>query len=105
MGHVGYRFGTMCSSFHNISHAALAWVALTQILGRDLGIKDVFWCGFVMILAGSVNLARLSMMALWPEYFDTIHGPLGGQIAGTLTIILIAFVCIFGQRRELFARA
>lgn len=95
----------MCSSFHNISHAALAWVALTQTLGRDLGIKDVFWCGLVMILAGSVNLARLITMALWPKYFDTIHGPLGGQIAGTLTIILIAFVCIFGQRRELFARA
>ena len=101
----GMQIWTTCSSFHNISHAALAWVALTQTLGRDLGIKDVFWCGLVMILAASVNLARLITMALWPEYFDTIHGPLGGQIAGTLTIILIAFVCIFGQRRELFARA
>jgi hypothetical protein len=103
-GSRGIQIGTMCSSFHNISHAALAWVALTQTLGRDLGFKDVFWCGFVMILAGSVNLARLSLMVRWPEYLDTIHGPLGGQIAGTLTIILIAFVCIFGQRRELFAR-
>jgi hypothetical protein len=94
-----------CSSFHNISHAALAWVALTQTLGRDLEIKDVFWCGFAMISAASVNLARVSMIALWPAYYDTIHGPVGGGIAGALTIILIAFVCILGQRRELFARA
>jgi hypothetical protein len=96
---------TECSSFHNLSHAALAWVALTQTLGRDLGIKDVFWCGLAMILAASVNLLRLSMMVMWPDYFDTIHGPVGAQIAGSLTIILIAFVCIIGQRRELFARA
>jgi exosortase/archaeosortase family protein len=94
-----------CSSFHNFSHAALAWVALTQTLGRDLEIKDVFWCGFVTILAASVNVARLSTIALWPEYFETIHGPLGNEIAGTLAILLIAFVCIGGQRRELFARA
>jgi hypothetical protein len=94
-----------CSSFHNISHAALAWVALTQTLGRDLEIKDFFWCGFAMISAASVNLARLSMIALWPKYYDTIHGPLGGEIAAALTITLIACVCIVGQRRELFARA
>jgi len=101
----GIQIWAPCSSFHNISHAALAWVALTQILGRDLGARDVFWCGLAIVLAASVNLARLTMMVVWPEYFDTIHGPLGGQIAGSVTIILIAFVCIIGQRRELFTRA
>jgi len=101
----GIQIWAACSSFHNISHAALAWVALTQILERDLGVKDLFWCGLAIILAASVNLARLTMLVQWPEYFDTIHGPLGHQIAGSLTIILVAFVCIFGQRRELFARA
>ena len=58
-----------------------------------------------MILAGAVNLARLSAMAISYEYYVIFHGPLGEQIAGTLTILLIALVCIFGQRRELFARA
>ena len=105
VGSPGIQIWPECSSFHNFSHAALAWVALTQILGRDLEIKDVFWCGFVTILAASVNVARLSMIALWPEYYDTIHGPVGSQIAGTLAILLIAFVCMVGQRRELFARA
>src|SRR5262249_41525503 len=101
----GIQISPPCSSFHNISHAALAWVALTQVLGRDLEIKDVFWCGFVTILAALVNVARLSMMASWPGYFDTIHGPLGSQIAHALVILLIAFVCIVGQRCDLFARA
>ena len=101
----GIQIWPGCSSLSNISHAALAWVALTQTLGRDLETKDVFWCGLAMILAGAVNLARLSAMAISPEYYEIFHGPLGEQIAGTLTILLIAFVCIFGQRRELFARA
>jgi hypothetical protein len=95
----------LCSSFHNISQAALAWVALSQTLGRDLGTKDVFWGGLAITLAAAVNLGRLALMAVSPEYFVTIHGPLGAQIAGGLTIVLIAFTCMIGQRRELFARA
>jgi hypothetical protein len=93
-----------CSSFHNISQAALAWVALSQTLGRDLGPKDIFWGGLAVIAAAAVNLGRLCMMAVSPEYFETIHGPLGAQIAGGLTIFLIAVICMIGQRRELFAR-
>ena len=91
-----------CSSFHNISQAALAWIALSQTLGQDLGPRDVFWGGLAVILAATINLGRLSLMAVSPEYFVTIHGPLGAQIAGGLTILLIASVCILGQRRDLF---
>jgi hypothetical protein len=94
-----------CSSFHNISQAALAWVALSQTLGRDLEPKDIVWAGLAVTSAAAVNLGRLSLMTVSPEYFETIHGPLGAQIAGGLTIVLIAVICIIGQRRELFTRA
>jgi hypothetical protein len=94
-----------CSSFHNISQAGLAWVALSQTLGRNLGLRDVFWGGLAITSAAAVNLGRLSMIAVWPEHFQTIHGPLGIQIAGGLTIALIAGICMIGQRRELFAYA
>jgi exosortase/archaeosortase family protein len=94
-----------CSSFHNISQAGLAWVALSQTLGRDLGLRDVFWGGLAITSAAAVNLARISMIAVWPKHFETIHGPFGAQIAGGLTIVLIAVICMIGQRRELFAPA
>jgi len=94
-----------CSSFHNISQVALAWVALSQTLGRNLGLRDVVWAGLAVTSAAAVNLGRLSLMAVSPEYFATVHGPLGEQIAGGLTIVLIALICMIGQRRELFARA
>jgi len=94
-----------CSSFHNISQAGLAWVALSQTLGRGLGLRDVFWGGLAVTLAAAVNLVRLSMIAVWPEHFQTIHGPIGAQIAGGLTILLIALICMIGQRDDLFAHA
>ncbi len=96
---------TPCSSFHNISQAALAWVALSQTLGRDWGLRDFFWGGLAVTSAVAINLGRLSLMAVSHEFYSIIHGPLGSQIAGGLTIVLIAFICMIGQRRELFARA
>ena len=47
---------------------------------------------------------RLSLMAIWFDQFDTIHGQFGSQIAGGLTLILILIICMVGQRRELFTR-
>lgn len=86
----------LCSSLHNISQAALAWVALSQTLGRDFGLKDLFWCGVAVISAVVVNIGRLCLMAVSPEYFATVHGPVGAQIAGGLTIVLIALICMIG---------
>jgi hypothetical protein len=94
-----------CSSFQNISQAGLAWVALSQTLDRDLGMKDLFWGGLAVTSAAAVNLGRLCLMTVSPDYFSTVHGPVGNQIAGGLTILLIAFICISGQRHELFTRA
>ena len=71
-----------CSSFHNISQAALAWIALSQILDRNLGLRDAFRCGLAIASAAAVNLGRLSLMAISQEYFDTVHGPIGAQVAG-----------------------
>ena len=94
-----------CSSFHNISQAGLAWVALSQTLGRDLALRDFFWGGLAMTSAAAINLSRLSMIAVWPEHFETIHGSVGAQISGALTIVLIVIICMIGQRRELFSHA
>jgi hypothetical protein len=93
-----------CSSFHNISQAALAWLALSQTLGRRLRATDILWCGLAISLAFTVNLIRLALFCIFPDSYATIHGPIGSQTAGALTLILITVVCIFGLRRELFAR-
>jgi hypothetical protein len=93
-----------CSSFHNISQAALAWLALSQTLGRRLQATDALWCALAVSLAVAVNLTRLALFCIFPDYYATIHGPVGAQTAGALTLILIVTVCMVGLRRELFAR-
>jgi hypothetical protein len=80
-------------------------VALSQTLGRDLALRDFFWGGLAMTSAAAINLSRLSMIAVWPEHFETIHGSVGAQISGGLTIVLIVIICMIGQRRELFSHA
>ena len=82
----------------------MAWVALSQTLGRDLGFRDLLWCGLAVASAAIVNLGRLSFMAIWFDQFDTIYGQIGSQIAWRLTLILILIICMVGQRRELFTR-
>jgi hypothetical protein len=94
-----------CSSFHNISQAGLAWVALRLTLDQGLVLKDALWAALAMTSAVLVNLGRLSLMAVSLNYYYAAHGPLGSQIAGGLTVALIVLICMIGQRRELFAHA
>jgi hypothetical protein len=100
----GLQVWPACSSFHNISQAGLAWVALSQALGRTLRKTDIFWCGLAVASAIAVNLTRLSLMAVSLDYFEMAHSPGSIQIAGALTIALIACICMIGQRHALFTR-
>ena len=104
-GKSGVQIWPGCSSFHNISQAGLAWIALSQSLGRELGVRDLLWTGLAVGSAALVNLVRISLMVLYPAHFETLHGPIGEQIAGLTTLLLIVVICMSGQRRDLFATA
>jgi exosortase/archaeosortase family protein len=95
-----------CSSFHNISLAMLGWVTASQFVGTTLSIpQQLGWC----LLAGAsvltVNVVRISLIALHPHYYHIIHGPVGENVANWLSFGLIAGVCYFGVRRDLPARS
>jgi len=53
----------------------------------------------------AVNVVRISLVGLHPEFYDIIHGPPGETVANWLSIGLIAVICYFGVRRDLFARS
>ena len=91
-----------CSSFHNISQAAVAWMTLSQTLGRRWNLHDMIWCVLAGLAAMVVNLGRLSLIGLYREHFDSIHGSPGSEIAGLLALVAILLVCIIGLRREIF---
>jgi hypothetical protein len=104
-GVASFQIWPPCSSFHNISQAAVAWMTLSQGLGRRWSLYDMTWCVLAGLSAMAVNLGRLSLIGLYREHFDAIHGSPGYEIAGLLALVAIIVVCIVGLRREIFQHA
>ena len=52
----------------------------------------------------AINVARLSLIALYREHFDLLHGPVAANVATWLTFAAIIGVCALGVRHDLSAR-
>jgi exosortase/archaeosortase family protein len=94
-----------CSSFANMSLGIVAWVTVTQLVERRWSPSDFLWCALVTLSVFAVNVGRLSLIVLYRDHFDTIHGAIGAAVAGWLSLVLMLVICFFGVRREIFARA
>jgi hypothetical protein len=85
-----------CSSFHNISLAALCWISLTK-LKRPTFIKSDFLFGaaacFAMI---ALNATRLYLMSLNSEKFVYWHDGFGAEIFAVTSSFIIATICVWG---------
>jgi exosortase/archaeosortase family protein len=98
----GYlMIGQACSSFHNISLAILASVTVSQIVGGTSSLGQLGWCLLACASVLAVNVMRISLIGLHPNYYDVLHGPLGSTVANWLSMGLIAVICYFGVRRDL----
>ena len=90
-----------CSSFHNISLAILASVTVSQMVGVTRTVRQLGWCLLACASVLAVNLIRISLIALHPDYYDLLHGPLGASVANWLSLGLIGSLCYLGVRRDL----
>ena len=93
-----------CSSLEGMSLAILAWVTATQIVNLQWRRVDWLWC---LAIAGSVvviNIVRLSLIGLFPQHLELLHGPIGGLVLNWIMVGTIVALCLCGVRRELFAR-
>ena len=85
-----------CSSFHNISLAALCWISLTK-LHRPTFIKSDFKFGAAACLAMiALNAARLYAISLGRESFLFWHDGAGAQIFAVTASFVIAAICAWG---------
>ena len=85
-----------CSSFHNISLAALCWISLTK-LKRPRFIKSDFIFGAAACLAMiALNATRLYMMSLSFEKFFYWHNAFGAEIFPVISSLIIATICVWG---------
>jgi exosortase/archaeosortase family protein len=85
-----------CSSFHNISLAALCWISLTK-LHRPTFIRSDFKFGAAACLAMiALNAARLYTISLGRESFAYWHDGAGAQIFAVTASFIIAAICAWG---------
>ena len=89
-----------CSSFSNISLAMLCWLMFTEYAGRPRSIEDYVTCFFACLNVVLVNVARISLIALRPDLYPQLHGPLGATAASWLTAITVLATCMYGVKRE-----
>ena len=93
-----------CSSFANVSLAVLCWVMFTEYSGRLRSADDYVACFFACVNVVLVNVARIGMIALRPDLFEVVHGPIGATIASWLTAIVILATLYFGVKRDAVPR-
>jgi exosortase/archaeosortase family protein len=85
-----------CSSFHNISLAALCWISLTK-LHRPTFIRSDFKFAAAACLAMiALNAARLYTISLGLESFAYWHDGAGAQIFAVTASFFIAAICAWG---------
>ncbi len=104
-GTATFQIFPACSSFHNMSVAFLAWMAISQYLKPKWSPKDTGWCLLAGFSVLGANVTRLALIGLFREHFDTIHGSIGSTVADLVSLSLIIGICLLGVRREIFARA
>jgi exosortase/archaeosortase family protein len=89
-----------CSSLHGMSIAVLAWIAISNTLGRTWSTRYVAWGLLAAVSVLVVNVSRLSLIGLFPAYYSTIHGSPGNEIAAWFSLILVVAISLLGVGRE-----
>lgn len=85
-----------CSSFHNISLAALCWISLTK-LKRPRFIKSDFIFGSAgCITMIALNATRLYVMSLSFEKYFYWHKGFGAEIFAMTSTVIIVTICTWG---------
>lgn len=93
-----------CSSWHGLSIALLFWVLLYQWYEIPVRKMSFVWLALAMLATLAVNSLRLAAMASYPQYLKEIHHGVGATIAAWATLLLVVAICIYGERRAIFAR-
>ena len=89
-----------CSSLGGISIAVLAWMTISNALGSAWSAR-YFVCGLLAVASVlAINVTRLSLIGLFPDYFPVIHGSPGAEIASWLSITVIVAISLLGIGRE-----
>jgi hypothetical protein len=88
-----------CTSFHNISIAMLAWVAITKFVRSQWRYADLATAALLVAVTVAMNSLRLFLMASSaPGLLDYWHVGPGSQMINAALSALITVICLGGVR-------
>jgi hypothetical protein len=85
-----------CSSFHNISLAALCWMSLTKLQRPTFIKSDFIFAAAACLAMIALNAARLYAMSLNYENYVYWHDGFGAEIFAVTSSFIIAAICVWG---------
>jgi exosortase/archaeosortase family protein len=88
-----------CSSLVNVSLAFLCWVLFTRLSERRPSRASFAWCLLACAAVIAINVLRLALLALYPQHFELIHGPVGQALANWVTLAAMAGITWYGAQR------
>jgi hypothetical protein len=93
-----------CSSMRGLSLALVFWATVNQYYRVRFDARAILTCVVALAATVAINVARIAAMLRWPAYLEEIHHGWGWLIAMWTNLALIVLICVFGARREIFAR-
>ena len=99
-GSGSFWIGPGCSSLANVSLAVLCWVLLANMFNVGNSLRGLGWCLLAMLVVVTINVTRISLIGLHPEYYDLLHSPAGLSSIGALTLCAMFLICYTGARHE-----
>jgi hypothetical protein len=98
----GFSVGVFngCSSFHNVSLAALCWMSLTKLRRPTFIGSDFKFAAAAIVAMIALNAARLYTISLGPANFAYWHDGTGAEIFAVTSSFVIAAICSWGASIE-----
>ena len=96
-----------CSSLANVSLTILCWTLFVNLYAgrRTAATTALVWCSLSAAVVIAINVGRMALVGLEPQLYDAVHGPVGGAIAGWLTLGAMVAITFQGIRHDNRARS
>lgn len=93
------QIGVGCSSFMNLSNAALGWYAAMSYFDKKLSVYSSVNLAASVLVILIINTFRISLIGWFPQHFELIHGQVGSNIANIVSSLTILFFSMQAVKR------
>jgi exosortase/archaeosortase family protein len=89
-----------CSSLTNVSLAMLCGVLFVSAQGLKWSKRAIAATLLACAATVFINVLRIALIGVMPQYYSTIHGPTGATIAAWVTVLAILAIFTKGIRSD-----